>query len=98
MCRGGFLNWRASKVCLGEAGSGDFHRCSSTALLVDLQRRMMSIIGMQRKAEETLSLSLQCEISVQWAAVVGKRPVGPSLRPILITVPLVFAQGCCSAN
>ena len=60
----------ACKVGPGEAGIVDLYRCSSTAPLVDLQRRLMSIIGMLRKAEGTFSL-FKCEISVQWTAVVS---------------------------
>ena len=64
---------RFKKACIGgpkvrktsARRSVDLYRCSSIAPVVDLQRRLMSIIGMQRKSEGTLSISLQCEISVQ---------------------------------
>ena len=40
----------------------------------------MSIIGLVRKPEGSFLLSLQYEISVLWAAVVRKGPIGPVIQ------------------
>ena len=65
-CIGGskVRNTRACKVGLGEAGVVDLYPCSSAAPLVDMQRKLMSIIGMLREAEGNFSLSHQYEVGV----------------------------------
>ena len=59
-----------SKVDAGEAGCVDLYRGSSTALLVGLQIRLMNMVGMLGKSEESFSLSLHFEVDVQWAATI----------------------------
>ena len=65
--------------------------------LIDVQRRLMSVIGMLRKAEGTFTLSLQSEISVQWAAVVGRGPLEPATQADLDNISARRAAAFSSA-
>ena len=66
----------SGKVDTGTAGCIDLHRCSSTDPLVDLQRMLMSILGMLRTLEVNVSISLLLEMGVQWAAIAKSGPIG----------------------